>query len=206
MKEKIGAVLIVILLAFVGALSFGVFYRLFFAADSNVSVIAYAAFLGAFFAFLFVRIGDFLKSYSDRKSRNYNALMKIERVLNSSLNTLSDNIGIISLFEDTYAKFSAESQSRNVFTWASRLEPVQEIGELSFDLLNLDLINELFAVNIHLVKLNGTMKTIDRAYCEMKDSFLGNRITTDNYLEGLKTTKDNLQLAKRFSVNLYRGS
>lgn len=195
MREKVGAILFVIILAFLGVFSVDVFHKLFVEPNEKFSETAAAAFLGAFLAFVFVRVGDFFKSYSDRTTKNHSALIKLEHALNGLLTTLDDNIFLIKNFDSIYRTHTQHTNQGNVFVWANRLHPVAKLDELIFDLLNIDLINELFALNVHLRKLNDSMDTINAAYAESKDALIGGKIDQANYMANVaRIHKDMLDI------------
>ena len=169
MREKAAAILFVIILGFVGVVSFHVFNRLFIEADSTFIHTGASAFLGAFFAFIFVRVGDFFKSYSNRISKNHNSLVKLEYLLNTLIGRLDGNIHAIESFEEIYALTTKGIGQSQVFVWVSRLHPVTLYDDLLLDLTNIDLVNELFILNLRLRALNESMETINGTYVESKD-------------------------------------
>lgn len=198
MRELIATVLFIIILAFIAVFSAEIFHKLFIEVDNNFASSASAAFLGAFLAFIFVRMGDFFKSYADRTTKNYSALIKLEHALNGLLTSLDDNVYIIKTFENIYKNYSENANNTHVFLWANKLHPVTKIDELILELLNIDLINELFALNIHLRKLNDSIDTINSAYIESKEALISKNIDTENYLANLKNIHKNLIDIKRF--------
>ena len=198
MREKIAAILFVVILAFLGVFSVDVFHKLFIEADEKFTESASAAFLGAFLAFIFVRVSDFFKSYSDRTTKNHSALIKLEHTLNGLFNTLDENIFVIETFETIYKTYTKKANQDHVFVWANRLHPVANLDELILELLNIDLINELFTINIHLRKLNESMDTINDAYAESKDALIGGKIDPENYLANVTRIHKDLLDIKRF--------
>jgi len=198
MRERIAIILFVIILAFIAVFSTDIFNRLFIEVDSSFTNTASAAFFGAFLAFIFVRLGDFFKAYSDRVSKNHNGLIKLQHTLNNLLNTLDDNVYIIETFESLYDENIVKPNKKQVFVWANRLRPSSLIGDLIIDLLNIDLINELFNLNAHLRKLNESMDTINGAYTETKDALISGKIDPNNYLENLKMIHKDLGKLKSF--------
>ena len=130
MREKIAAVLFIVILAFIGVFSADVFNKLFIEVDDKFVGTASAAFLGAFLAFLFVRIGDFFKAYSDRVNRNQSGLIKLQHVLNNLLVTLDDNVYIVDTFESLYKNNVDEPNQKHIFVWANRLRPSLLIDDL----------------------------------------------------------------------------
>ncbi len=191
-------ILFIIVLVFITVFCWQIFNNLFIKTSPQFSTVAVAAFFGAFLAFLFVRIGDFFKSYSDRINKGYNALIKIELLLNALLNKLDDNVYVIETFEDLYNNNIEKQEQSRVFVWANQLTPVGTFNELLIDLLNIDLINEFFALNTHLHKLNEDIETINAAYKESKDALISKTISPENYIENLTRIHKNMLDIKKF--------
>lgn len=201
MREKLASLLFLIVLVFLGVFSYYIFKELFFESNLEFSNSAYAAFLGAFLAFLFVRIGDFLKAFSDRLSRNYNALVKFDHILNSLYNDLDDNIYVVEIFESLYQENIKAVEEKRIFIWANRLHPVRLFDDLILELLNMDLTNELFALNIHLRKFNDSADTINRAYTESKEALISGSIEPKVYIDNLGNTHRHLLDIKSFLIS-----
>lgn len=72
------------------------------------------------------------------------------------------------------------------------------LDDLLIDLLNIDLINELFTLNVDLRKLNESMETINGAYKESKDALISKTIDAENYIENLTRIRKNLLEIKKF--------
>ncbi len=200
MREKASAILLVIVLAFIAVISAEVFNKLFIDVDNKFTESASGAFLGAFLAFVFVRFGDFFKSYSDRVTKGHGGLIKLEHLLNSLLGELDDNAYIIDVFEANYKKHAEQNSQNSVFLWGNRLSEVPLIGDVKLELLNIDLINELFILDVHLKKLNDSLNTVNDVYVESKDALLGGNIDKENYQHNLSNVRTQLQDMKKFIV------
>lgn len=198
MREKISAILFLVILIFVAVFCWQVFNKLFIQINTQFSNSAVAAFFGAFLAFLFIRIGDFFKSYSERISKGHNALIKVEYSLNSLLGQLDDNVYVTEIFEKLYDSNVKNQKNSHVFIWANRLTPVRVLDDLLIDLLNIDLINELFLLNDGLRKLNDSMETINLAYKESKDALISKTINPENYIENLTRIHKSLLEIRKF--------
>lgn len=201
MREKIYTILFVVVLVFISVFCWQIFYKLFITISVDFSNTAIAAFFGAFLAFLFMRLSDFFKSCSDRISKGHNSLVKIEHLLNALLGTLDENIYVIETFEELYEKNVKNQTQSHVFVWANRLNPLKLFDELLPDLLNIDLVNELFTLNIHLRKLNEDIETTNAAYKESKDALISKAIPPDNYLDNITIIKTKLVVIKDFFGN-----
>jgi hypothetical protein len=200
MREKVAAIIFIIILAFIAVFSAEIFDKLFIDVNNKFSEAASGAFLGAFLAFLFVRLGDFFKSYSDRVTKGHSSLIKLEHTLNNLLGDLDDNVYIIDIFESNYQKHSELSPQDSVFLWGNRLSEVSLIGDLKLELLNIDLINELFVLDVYLRKLNDSINTVNSVYVESKDALLGGNIDKENYQQNLINVKSQLLDMKKFYV------
>lgn len=198
MREKVFAILFIVSLVFIAVFCWQVFSLLFIQTNTQFSNTVVAAFFGAFMAFLSIRIGDFFKSYSERISKGHNALIKVEYLLNSLLSEIDDNVYLIETFEELYDKNMKNQGNLRVFVWANRLTPLKVFDDLLIDLLNIDLINELFTLNIHLRKLNDSMETMNGAYKEAKDALISKAIDPENYIENLTRIHKTLLDIKKF--------
>jgi len=198
MREKFFAILFLAILVFIAVFCWQVFNMLFIQTSTQFSDAAVAAFFGAFLAFLFVRIGEFFKSFSERINKGHNALIKTEYLLNSLLGELDDNVYVIETFEKLYDKNVRNQAHSRVFVWANRLTPVKLLDEFVIDFLNIDLINELFTFNVRLRKLNESMETINGAYKESKEALISKSIDAENYIENLTRIRENLLHIKNF--------
>lgn len=187
---------------FIAVFSTDMFNKLFIKADDKFTESASAAFLGAFLAFLFIRIGDYFKSYSDRVTKNHSALVKLQHNLNYLLNTLNDNIYFINKFEDIYEKNVNNANQTNIFVWTNKLRSVTLIDELILDLLNIDLVNELFILNIHLRKFNDSAETLNDTYLESKDAMISKKIDVENYMSNIQVLYGDLADIKKI-INSY---
>jgi len=198
MRATAAAILFAILLAFIAALCFYAFQKLFISFDAVITGIAAAAFLGAFFAFLFVRIGDFLRAYYDRSEKGYSTLVKLEFRLNSLLGRLDDNVYLIETFEKIYSQYEKQQGTHNIFLWANRLQPVGQLDDLIPGLTNIDFLNDLFRFDVHLRKLNESMETVNGAYVESKDALLRKDIDPNNYMTNVNFIRGTLLDIRKF--------
>src|SRR5689334_17309051 len=75
-----------------------IFWDVWKSGDRDVYKALIGGFAGAFFAFLFVRLGEGLKRLLERQERNHSSLVKAEHYLNYCLSITGDNIFIIEDF------------------------------------------------------------------------------------------------------------
>lgn len=187
-----------IIISFIGVFSFEIFYRLFFVGDNKLSSSMSSAFFGAFLAFIFVRIGDFFKSYTDRTKKGYSAMIKISHVLNNMLTNIDDSVYVIENFETSYKRYKSADNKSHIYIWANKLQPFQDIGDLILELTNVDLINELFSMNVHIRKIADSFDTINASYSESKEAIISKQIDLKSYVGNLDRTYENLVGIKKY--------
>jgi len=187
-------VFLIIIVAFLFASGFIVFSKLFLTVESEYIKSAVGAFMGAFLAFIFVRISDGFTTYYNRKEKSHSALVKYQHYLNSLLTELDDNIFLIDTFEKIF-----NSNNENIPIWGNRLKEVPIDSSLIYDLLNIDLINEIFSLNTHLKKLNGSCKTINHSYDEILKAFLNKTISLEDYLRNIDKMKKDIFDIRKFT-------
>lgn len=185
---------LILRLAVVGALllGFGTLIIMFFYLRRSESAASHeillAAFSGAFFSFLFIRLGEFLTKLYRRKEKGLSALVILQHRLNYLLVQVDDNIWLAGHFLNvvSYSVRSGEA----IRASRDRLSTFRVEEDLLVDLTNLDLINELFALNVSLLKANDSIDTIRRLY--------------DSTLEPLKEGKLDEEMAAIYNSNIMR--
>jgi len=199
-RQTLILLLVVVIVAFLFVFLVQIFGRLFFVPDDNLQDSAVGAFFGAFLAFVFVRIGDFFKAYSDRVEKGYSALVKIQHAVNGLLPVLDDNIHTVETFEKLFNDHIVDKTPPSPFVWANRIRTYERLKEFQLDLLNLDVVNDLVSFDTSLRKLNDDAETINSGYVEFKDAFISRVIDEENYLENLARHRTSLHLIRAFTV------
>lgn len=189
MLSTIRAALILIVLAFVAAVTFHFTRIIFSDAELVITTAAVGAFFGAFFAFLFLRIADWLRAFTARRRRAREVLVRLQHRLNALLSALDDNAYIIDGFRNGIEK---SRPNTDIFVWHSRLQDVGTLDPGYIELLDVGLINDHFVLDTHLYKLNKSMETINYAYGDVKNALIAGRMTTDNYMRNLENVQSNL--------------
>lgn len=113
-----------------------------------------SAFFGALFAFLFGLITYYWTKWLERQKKDYDALVKLEGLLNEHLNTISRNEYLIHGSIDTLLKG---------FMTYNQLRPFRIAEDLELSFLDLDLINKYFAYKDGINSLNHDFETTNRA-------------------------------------------
>ena len=154
------------------------------------------AFAGAFFAFLFVRFGDALKTVYERKEKHHTSLVRLQHYFNDCLNTTGDNLFI----SDDFLKIMTEARlaggERPIF-----MNQFQQYGldrELPIGLTNLAFTNEVYTINVELRKLNDSMAAVDRAYSQVREAFIAGKVDTATYFENVRLSRARFNEIKHF--------
>jgi hypothetical protein len=170
--------LLALILAFVVAIALGVFVDLFWSADTKPTDAFRGAFLGAFFAFLFVRFGDALTRIYDRRAKARHALIQLEHRFQDLLNRVHDNRFVCRKLTEFQAALNSDGAAP---IWMSTFCTLPLVGDLLVPLNNIDLINELMQRNVDIRKMNDTVETWQHTLNHLTDAFTGKRIDEKTY-------------------------
>jgi len=192
-KTALSWFFLIIIFSFLFSIGFIVFEKLFLAVESEYIKSAIGAFMGAFLAFIFVRIGDGFKLYHERKEKNHSALVKYQHYLNGALTEIDDNIFLIDTFEEIFSP-----DANNTVVWSNRLKTIPIDTSLIHNLLNIDLINEIFSLNIHLKKLNSSCETSNRSYDQVLSAFLDEKLSLEDYNRNVERIKKDILDIRKF--------
>jgi len=173
------------------------FYFLFNKIFSNQKIIfiqvSLSAFMGAFFAFLFIKLAELLTKISERTNKHYNAMVKIEHRFNDYLNYISDNCFLIKNFIKALKK-------GGIYINRFALLPIEK--DITLELLDLPLINKIFSFNTSVRKMNNSMETINSWYDEIKKAYLEGKMNRDIYKKNSENVIKNLQDLDSFLISL----
>lgn len=185
-KNILYLILFAIVFAFFFIFAWKIFDRIFFTqSDFNIQFQFLSAFAGAFFAFLFIRIVDGLSKTYDRAVKHFNALVKAEYQMNFYLNEVNDNIFILESIK--------KAISRKMVSLADLKEfPIKD--DLLIELSNIEIIQDLFDLNVNFSKTNHSMATFIKIYTELCNSFLDKKINHPTYQLNLVYVQKNADL------------
>jgi hypothetical protein len=146
-----------------------------------------AAFVGAFFAFGFMRLGDVLSRRRERWMRHHNALVRLERLTNEQVDALMHSVyqldGMTAGINDALGR-------GGIPMLGNRPHPIPLDQDIEFDLANLDLINDVVAHRIHLSRINRDQEMISSAVSDLQTAFLDRLIDKDSYAANLTAFHD----------------
>lgn len=141
--------------------------------NDQLLIQGFGAFAGAFFAFLFLRLAEFLSKVYQRQVKHYNSLVVLETQLNELGGIIHDNIYLIPFFRNTIT-------SGNIYFSKLRQLPIDRSHYEN--LHDIDLINDLFSFNYQLRKLNDDMDSLADGYTDIKNAYIQHHIQKQDYL------------------------
>lgn len=194
-KTYVEIALVAIVLMFVCAIGVGVMVDIFWASDAKAPDAFRGGFIGAFFAFLSIRIGELLNRLNERIRKNNVALVTLQHRYMELAGEIQDNIYLLSTWDRMMSGLRA---NESYPIWTNRLSQLQIPRAEIIDLSNLDLVNDLFSINIKLRKANGTMDTFCAAYEKVRDAFIDKKMTSEDYRATLERIDQDRLLISKF--------
>jgi hypothetical protein len=129
---------------------------LFLYHSADVFEKASGAFMGAFFAFFFVRLAEVMKALYDRQARNQIALVRIQHIFNGYLEDFHTDLFEIGEIETHALKFTQQGMPLSF----NRLLPFSVHKDVLLDLTNIDFVNDLFSFNVLLERANNSIEKL----------------------------------------------
>jgi hypothetical protein len=140
------------------------------AATTRYLPVAAAAFLGALFAFLFMRVAELLSRRRDRWTKHHTALVRIERLSNEQLDILSQSMyqldGMVTGIDEAL-------RQGGVPFLGNRPVMVPLDRDLELNLANLDLLNDVLehrrniaAINVDQEMMSSIVSDLQRAFSD----------------------------------------
>lgn len=158
-----------------------------------------SSFFGAFFAFLFVRLGDILLNYYKIKKQNFYANAELEYALNINISSLNHNLQLIDSFIETI-------QSGKVYFNKFLLLDVN--SDYYIKLFDNDLVNKCFNIMEDFKFLNVDFQNINLRYSEIVDFYKQriiagqDKIGIDEYNANCSKLEQDLKKIKEYSLKL----
>jgi len=170
--------------------------------DHDLPKALLGAFSGAFFAFVFIRLGDAMSKLYDRQAKNYDGLVRIQHQLNDFLNLTSDNIFIVDTYLETFTDEAIKSENPSVFFNQFHEYPISRDLLLSFT--NIDYANEVYQLYVEIQKLNSSMSSVDRSYDQIRSAFIDKKIDLKTYIKNVELTRSRHKEIKLFLIRLQK--
>lgn len=154
---------------------------------------AIGAFAGAFFAFIFLRLGDFFSKIYSREVKHYNSLIILETQLNEIGGIIHDNLYILPSFQRIIS-------TGNIYYNNLHTIPVDKSHYES--LYDVALINELFTYFYQVRKINDDIETATNGYSDIKNALIQQHINQAHYTVNAKILTENLKMIETFLIDL----
>lgn len=165
--------------------------KIFVELDSDYILPSVSAFMGAFFAFLFLIIGQWFSRIYSRHGKHRNALVKLEYSLNEDAAITNRNIAVLKGLGKMLNTLPIMSM-----TTFGKIEVDRSI---LLELKNIDLINDLFKLNLDRDASNQTLHQITSWYNEVRRDYIDRRFGKDPLQQILANwKKDNLDVSLKF--------
>lgn len=139
---------------------------------------AVGAFLGAFFAYLFMRIRDVFTKIYERHKDNFNALVRLEHLCCENMDTIANNIWIIDDFHNTVGEALKQGHTA---IYGNRLHKLSFPEDIILKLTGIDFMNEVLSYKVDFSRLNNDIDTINVTYDSFKNALLGGTIDVNTY-------------------------
>ncbi|MFW5884782.1 MAG: hypothetical protein ACOCUF_00920 [Patescibacteria group bacterium] len=140
--------------------------------EGEIMIDVGSAFLGAIFAFLFLLLQRLLSKIYQRKSKNLNAIVRLEQQLNEFLSINNDNIFILGDFIKAV---------ENKYLYNINFKKIEIDRKIILDLNDINFRNEVFDLHISVYKVVESLKSIEEYYNEFKQAHLNGIINKETF-------------------------
>ena len=161
-----------------------------------------SGFIGAFFAFIFFQIAESLKKKRERKRRHFNAVVSLQHILNGYISLSYTNIDSLKKILYTFKNRKENEAPINYI----HLYPYELRKDVSIDLYNLDLVNDLTQFNFDLEKINYTIESFEQNHSDLRSSLLAKSIHPQDYIGYISTIIDGMEDLELFLVHVEKNT
>ncbi|MCK4655129.1 MAG: hypothetical protein KAU01_11865 [Candidatus Cloacimonetes bacterium] len=138
--------------------------------------IVLAAFAGAFFSFLFVKLAENFSNIHDTKKLHYYSLLKIQTILTNHLDEIPANI------EQVNSIINIEKETeKNIFITANKPLRIEFDQSVILNLKNSDITNELMLYICNLRRYNAVITNTNEIHSLLRNSLIQKIIGIDTY-------------------------
>ncbi len=149
----------------------------------QITLLMLSAFSGAAIGFIFSRLAEVLKRYYERVNLHYSALVRLENLCNEQMDSLNrvkfEITSMISSYENA-------REAGVIPMFMNRPHPVPFDESILIQLANLDLVNEIFAHKLSIIRINSDIEKVNIFSDDLKTALLQKTIGENQYLENLK--------------------
>ncbi len=161
--------------------------------QQDLLVQGFGAFSGAFFAFLFLRLGEFFAKLYQRQVQHYNSLVKLEVQLNEIGGILHDNLYITPEFKRVIV-------SGNIYF--NNLHQLKIDEDHYYNLYDLDFLNELYSYYYQVIRINQDIGTITSGYEDIKNALIQEHIKKPDYVVNSNLMAQRIEIIEAFMRDL----
>lgn len=198
----VGVALIAVVFGCAAATFSRVLWDAWIISNQESSTAMAGAFAGAFFALVFVRLGEALNKIYSRSERNQTSLIRLQHYVNDCMNVTNDNVFIAKNCLGVFDEAVLLTGQLPVFMNVPLPCPIDK--ETPLGLTNIDFLNEVYSLNVDLKTMNDSMATIDRAYSQIRDAFIQKSIDPPTYLENARRTRERYRELAGFLMELQK--
>lgn len=190
LKKLLFAIGFIALVAVIFYFVFAIGNKIFVELDSDYILPSVSAFMGAFFAFLFLITGQWFSQFYSRHRKHRNALVKLEYSLNEYADVSNKNIGLLKGLDERLNSLPVMSMS----TFGT----IQVDKNILLELKNIDLINDLVSFNLDADTGNHELHQLTVLYFEVRQDFVKGRLGGERLKRTLTSFKGDLNTVLKF--------
>ena len=138
--------------------------------------IVLAAFAGAFFSFLFVKLAEHFSNIHDTRKLHYYSLLKIQTILNNHLNEIPENI-----YEIDHVIKTCKGTKGYTPIISNKPRRIEFDQSVILNLRNSDIINKLVSYICKLRRYNVDVSNANEVYDLFRNALIQKTIDKDNY-------------------------
>lgn len=184
MKDKVlknlgyvGFILVLVLVVIVGVEVFANGFK-----DITKTETLIAAFAGAFFAYVFVKIGELFTRIYTAELNNQKTITELEHTMNTHMNKLHNNLFVTNDILNTINKPKLEQNLAHLIAVNFNFfKPIEFDQSNLLKLRNLDFVNDVFDYYADLEKLNDSMVSVQKFYDLLTASLIEGSLSADRY-------------------------
>lgn len=189
---------IALIFAFVFVFGFFIFNKIFIGQDFGYIDSAIGAFMGAFFAFLFIRLGDAFNALYQRQIKHHNALVKLELYLHDTMYLMEHNEFVANDYKNT---FKEAKSLKKVIVNPHQFSVFPLAEELQLELFGKEILNMLFSFTFRLKGINADLKSTIDFYSDLKQTCISSKDVA-TYLENIKMVEERSEVIKAYFIAL----
>ena len=160
-----------------------------------------SSFCGAAFAFIFIRVTEYLNAYYDRLKRNRNCLVKIQYILNDVYEAINNNLFVAETLVEMLTKYTPQNPIFPITP--NRFVKIEYDQTILSELLDTAYINELSTFFYNVNRLNMTMRDWNVLYDMQCQSVLKQVDSTGMAqvnIETIKNLKSGIDTINKFLI------